>query len=101
MPGPCTCAPIFGILGVTGLGCESCSYCGRQHPIEWREQGSKCQNSSLGRHMRPGLFCCSAGLGLALMALDIRAPLLMAQPPRKVDFAHDIVPLLKARCGEC
>jgi hypothetical protein len=35
------------------------------------------------------------------MALDIRAPLVMAQPPRKVDFAHDIVPLLKARCGEC
>src|SRR5215469_10112226 len=24
-----------------------------------------------------------------------------AQPPKKVDFAHDIVPLLKARCASC
>jgi hypothetical protein len=24
-----------------------------------------------------------------------------AEPPKKVDFAHDIVPLLKARCAEC
>src|SRR5262249_10244462 len=24
-----------------------------------------------------------------------------AEPPKKVDFAHDILPLLKARCAEC
>jgi hypothetical protein len=25
----------------------------------------------------------------------------LADPPKKIDFAHDIVPLLKARCAEC
>src|SRR5262249_59781858 len=24
-----------------------------------------------------------------------------AQPPKKIDFVHDIVPILKARCAEC
>ena len=27
--------------------------------------------------------------------------LVRAEPPRPVDFAHDLVPLIKARCGEC
>jgi hypothetical protein len=35
------------------------------------------------------------------MALVILTAPGQAQPPNKVDFAHDIVPLLKARCAEC
>jgi hypothetical protein len=33
-----------------------------------------------------------------LVGMAARAP---AQPPQKIDFAHDIVPLIKARCAEC
>jgi len=29
------------------------------------------------------------------------APALRADEPRKVDFAHEVVPILKARCAEC
>lgn len=34
-------------------------------------------------------------LGFGLPAL------VRAEPPKPVDFAHDMVPLIKARCGEC
>ncbi len=39
-----------------------------------------------------------AGLlaGMSFSSNDIRA-----EPPKPVDFAHDIVPLLKARCAKC
>jgi hypothetical protein len=41
----------------------------------------------------------AVALGLLLtLAAPRTAP---AQTPHKVDFAHDIVPLLKARCAEC
>src|SRR2546421_5074635 len=40
---------------------------------------------------------CWMGL-IALAALSGQGG---AQPPKKVDFAHDIIPLLKARCAEC
>jgi hypothetical protein len=36
-----------------------------------------------------------------LIALLAVAATSRAQPPKKVDFAHDIVPLLKARCASC
>src|SRR4051794_37618701 len=43
--------------------------------------------------------------GLALAACLLGAGVLMtparAEAPRQVDFAHDIVPILKARCAEC
>src|SRR6516165_9427317 len=38
---------------------------------------------------------------LGLMVLVILVGSGRAEPPKKVDFAHDIVPLLKARCAEC
>lgn len=37
----------------------------------------------------------------AIAGLVLAASLASAQPPKKVDFAHEIVPLLKARCAEC
>src|SRR5258707_10795455 len=37
---------------------------------------------------------------LLMLPTTVSSPT-MAQPPKKVDFAHDIVPLLKARCAEC
>jgi mono/diheme cytochrome c family protein len=37
----------------------------------------------------------------ALLALVAAAGPGRTQPPKKVDFAHDIVPLLKARCATC
>jgi hypothetical protein len=36
-------------------------------------------------------------LGLLLTPGSARAQ----EPPKKIDFAHDVVPLLKARCAEC
>lgn len=41
----------------------------------------------------PGLIVC---VGAFVGAWPVRA-----EPPPMVDFAHDIVPLLKARCAEC
>jgi hypothetical protein len=38
---------------------------------------------------------------LALLTVVLFPPGGQAQPRHKVDFAHDIVPLLKARCAEC
>ncbi len=38
---------------------------------------------------------------LALVALVAAAGAGRAQPPKKVDFAHDVIPLLKARCASC
>ncbi len=38
--------------------------------------------------------------GLALALILVPLPV-QAQPPRKIDFAHDVVPILKARCAEC
>jgi hypothetical protein len=38
---------------------------------------------------------------LGMMVLVILVGSGRAEPPRRVDFAHDIVPLLKARCAEC
>jgi len=37
---------------------------------------------------------------LLMLTSTVNSPA-MAQTPKKVDFAHDIVPLLKARCAEC
>jgi hypothetical protein len=45
---------------------------------------------------RPGL---APAVGL-LVAATLSASL-QAEAPRPIDFAHDIVPLLKARCGQC
>src|SRR3954452_11886392 len=47
--------------------------------------------------MRPSPLRLAALLALSL-APGAPAP---AQPPKQVDFAHDIVPILKARCAEC
>jgi hypothetical protein len=41
----------------------------------------------------PGALACTAVVALATSA--------GAEPPKKVDFAHDILPILKARCAEC
>ncbi len=41
----------------------------------------------------------SSRLTPALIALAVLTSPGLAQPPKKVDFAHDIVPLLKARCA--
>ncbi len=40
------------------------------------------------------LLGCLAGLALASLSAS-------ADPPAKIDFAHEIVPLIKARCAEC
>jgi len=45
-----------------------------------------------------------SGLGhfyLGVLTLAFLADRGAAQPPKKVDFAHDVVPLLKARCAQC
>ena len=44
---------------------------------------------------------CRFQFPFAVLALALFTTGAQAQPPRKVDFAHDIVPLLKARCAEC
>jgi hypothetical protein len=49
---------------------------------------------------------CSMPAGLArlllgLISLAFPTAVACAEPPKKVDFAHDILPLLKARCAEC
>src|SRR5438094_9761643 len=36
-----------------------------------------------------------------LVVLGIMGTSANGQAPKKVDFAHDIIPLLKARCAEC
>src|SRR5215510_14452297 len=36
-----------------------------------------------------------------LVALAVLAGPGQAQSPKKVDFSHDVLPLLKARCAEC
>jgi mono/diheme cytochrome c family protein len=41
------------------------------------------------------------GLSAAAIVGFVLAVPVGAQPPKKVDFAHDILPLLKARCAEC
>src|SRR5262245_38659908 len=46
-----------------------------------------------GRPSRAPLVACVAACLLAMPA--------RAEPPKKVDFSHDILPLLKARCAEC
>src|ERR1043166_577998 len=39
---------------------------------------------------------------IALFVSLLVAPVAFAQPPeKKVDFAHDVVPILKARCAKC
>lgn len=43
------------------------------------------------RWQRLGLLLCVAAFG----------PPAVAQTPKKIDFAHDVLPLLKARCAEC
>lgn len=40
-------------------------------------------------------------LAAALAGLAALTTLGRAEPPKKVDFAHDIVPLIRARCAEC
>jgi hypothetical protein len=40
-------------------------------------------------------------LALGLIVLTLSACPVHAQPPKRVDFAHDVAPLLKARCAEC
>ena len=40
-------------------------------------------------------------LGLLLLALALCVPCVRADQPKGIDFAHDIAPLIKARCGEC
>jgi hypothetical protein len=42
-----------------------------------------------------------ARLMAGLIALVVPAAAGAAEPPKKIDFAHDVVPLLKARCAEC
>ena len=50
-------------------------------------------NATITGGWRLGLAGCVAAIALPLTG--------QAQAPKKVDFAHDIVPLLKARCAEC
>src|ERR1700731_1399589 len=38
---------------------------------------------------------------MSLIALAFLTTSSRSQPPKMVDFAHDIIPLLKARCAEC
>src|SRR4051812_46775598 len=51
-------------------------------------------------------MCCSirsarVRLTLGLVALAVLTNAGRVQAPKKVDFAHDVLPLLKARCAEC
>jgi hypothetical protein len=48
------------------------------------------------RIVRAGLACLGWLAGFAALVLPVRA-----QPPKEIDFAHDVVPLLKARCAKC
>ena len=41
------------------------------------------------------------GVCLGLLAWAVTAAGDDAPPPKPIDFAHDIVPLIKARCAEC
>jgi hypothetical protein len=50
--------------------------------------------------MMPTLFSSWSRLGLALLVGLVTLPA-HADAPARIDFAHQIVPLLKARCGEC
>ena len=49
------------------------------------------------------LFCLAIGLGVAalvgMVRSQVQGPKVDATP--KIDFAHDIAPLIKARCAEC
>jgi hypothetical protein len=54
-------------------------------------------NRRLPRRATPHPAVRVAALGLLLLG-SARA---QAQAPKQVDFAHEIVPLLKARCAEC
>src|SRR5262245_48700229 len=38
---------------------------------------------------------------LSLSALFLALPSLAADPPKGIDFAHDVVPILKTRCAKC
>jgi hypothetical protein len=40
-------------------------------------------------------------LTIALAALAVSLTPVAAQPDKKTDFAHDVVPILKARCAKC
>src|SRR6266436_1962792 len=48
------------------------------------------------RGSRAGFGCLAGLVGLGVVVLPAGA-----QAPQPIDFAHDIVPLLKARCAEC
>ncbi len=53
------------------------------------------------RRARLGRTCLALGFGLFLpLAAPHPAPV-QPPPPKKIDFAHDVAPLLKARCAEC
>src|SRR5262245_55181376 len=45
---------------------------------------------------RPGWAWLLAGVAIVGMQMPARA-----QPPKKIDFIHDIVPIIKSRCAEC
>jgi hypothetical protein len=49
-----------------------------------------CSNRAVRTRLTPGLIVLAILTGSA-----------QAQPAKKVDFAHDVLPLLKARCAEC
>src|SRR5262249_20883265 len=47
-----------------------------------------------------GSIVQQALIAVACLAF-LTTPNVHAQPPKKVDFAHDIVPIIKARCARC
>src|SRR5438270_861048 len=47
-----------------------------------------------------GRFAFPNAAGLILAALSV-PPALAADPPKAVDFAHEVVPILKAHCAKC
>src|SRR4051794_14051432 len=43
----------------------------------------------------------SARLALLTFLVPLAGPAFAQPPEKKVDFAHDVVPILKARCAKC
>src|SRR4051794_38775454 len=64
-----------------------------------------CEVARLTGAIHPGSFFGPwervMSFGKAWLTLVIAASAVHAGEPKKIDFAHDIVPILKARCAEC
>src|SRR6185369_4677716 len=97
--------PPFGTFTKGGIACRG----GRQQLPSWLSRGrpeiyKESSADSEGSCMFRGLHYRAVRTGgpmLLLFAGAVTPTVSATEPPAKVDFAHNVVPILKAHCVEC